>query len=149
MPLRTPSQYQRRIAAGLTRRPWSQGQDSDRAKRARAIRGHRRWRDTRRRVLAHHPLCCDPLKLHGHTPPAAAHVHHIQPVIDRPDLAHDWSNLAPLCEACHYEIERMARRGVGTGPMFAGLDAGAARAPLGGVAAADGAGGGRGSGTSR
>lgn len=32
-------------------------------------------------------------------------VDHMIPVIDRPDLKHDWQNLAPLCVACHAGIK--------------------------------------------
>lgn len=40
-------------------------------------------------------------------------VDHIIPVVDRPDLQHEWSNLAPLCNSCHGDkarFEAEARR---------------------------------------
>ena len=40
-------------------------------------------------------------------------VDHMIPVVDRPDMIHDWKNLAPLCKLCHgkkYRLEVYARQ---------------------------------------
>lgn len=54
---------------------------------------------TRPAKLARDPLCERCLKHDVLTP--AAHVHHIQDLADRPDLAHDLDNLEALCASCH------------------------------------------------
>ena len=50
-------------------------------------------------VLTEHPLCRDCAGIGMVT--AAAEVHHVAKVIDRPDLRLEASNLMPLCKACH------------------------------------------------
>jgi 5-methylcytosine-specific restriction endonuclease McrA len=65
------------------------------------------------------PLCCDPLGNHADEPRPNANSHHIVPLIERPDLAYDLGNLAPLCTACHARVERMERAGASTRELFA------------------------------
>jgi 5-methylcytosine-specific restriction protein A len=58
-----------------------------------------RWRRFRDWFLARHPLCakCDEA---GRTT-LAAHVHHVKPRRERPDLAFVESNCEALCIPCH------------------------------------------------
>lgn len=64
------------------------------------------------------PLCCDPFRAHPDDPQPNQNSHHIEPLTERPDLAFDFANLAPLCTACHARIERMERAGVETQRLF-------------------------------
>lgn len=57
------------------------------------------WRKLRAAFLAEHPLCAD-CERRGRTT-AAAHVHHVKPRKERPDLALDSDNLESLCQPCH------------------------------------------------
>jgi 5-methylcytosine-specific restriction protein A len=58
-----------------------------------------RWLDTRKLVLARHPLC-ESCLAHGHVVEATI-VHHRQERLQRPDLAFDLANLAASCGPCH------------------------------------------------
>lgn len=58
-----------------------------------------RWRRLRAAFLAENPLCAD-CKAKGRFT-TAVHVHHLLERKDRPDLAHEWSNLQALCQPCH------------------------------------------------
>ena len=82
------------------------------------IRNTTQWRVLSRLHKAINPLCCDPLRQHGDWPPAAQHTHHIVPLVTRPDLAYDTSNLASLCIACHNAIERLEHNGTNTCKLF-------------------------------
>lgn len=90
---------------------------------ARKIRSSRAWAETRDLVRCRFPVCCDPLGRHEQAGEVAAteEVHHIAPLAKRPDLAHEPTNLAPLCVACHATIEAMERRGEATGHLFEGF----------------------------
>ncbi len=57
------------------------------------------WRRFRRRYLAEHPLCVDCLDEGVET--LATQLDHLQPVVDRPDLALDPSNVAARCATHH------------------------------------------------
>lgn len=57
------------------------------------------WQRARKVKLARNPLCERCLANGVITP--AGHVHHIQDLADRPDLAHDLDNLEALCIGCH------------------------------------------------
>ena len=57
------------------------------------------WRRFRRRVLAEHALCVDCLAEGVET--LATQLDHLQPVVDRPDLALEPSNVAPRCATHH------------------------------------------------
>ncbi|NLX57292.1 MAG: hypothetical protein GXY58_19455 [Planctomycetaceae bacterium] len=59
--------------------------------------------------LAEHPYCEDHLRIYGQPVPAAE-VHHLAPMLDRPDLALNETNLIALCHDCHN-----ARHGKGIG----------------------------------
>lgn len=85
--------------------------------RAKRIRSSKRWQSTREGYLRKHPLCANPLRLHG---PAegATDVHHIQGLVTHPELAFCRENLASLCELCHNAIEALVRRGRPTGHLF-------------------------------
>lgn len=69
----------------------------------------RRGRKLRDAYLAEHPYCADHLRIYGQPVPAME-VHHVQPMLDRPDLALDDTNLIALCHDCHN-----ARHGKGIG----------------------------------
>lgn len=57
------------------------------------------WQRTRAAFLRLHPLCAD-CRGAGRLA-VAEHVHHRQKLTERPDLKHDFANLAGLCEAHH------------------------------------------------
>jgi 5-methylcytosine-specific restriction endonuclease McrA len=84
---------------------------------AQRIRSGRRWQEVRSLHRQKHPLCCDPFKRHE-GPEPMNHVHHILPVATHPHLAHDFGNLASLCESCHGEVEGLERRGQPTQDLF-------------------------------
>ena len=83
------------------------------------LRNSAAWQQTRDLIRAKHPFCCDPLGQHPGFPIPTAQIHHIEPLATRPDLAYEETNLAPVCVACHAEIEAMERRGDATGYLFA------------------------------
>jgi 5-methylcytosine-specific restriction protein A len=67
-------------------------------------------KDVQRMKLARDPLCEDCL---GHdVTRAAQQVHHLVPVVERPDLAFVMDNLRSLCTTCHArrEAEEVTRR---------------------------------------
>jgi 5-methylcytosine-specific restriction endonuclease McrA len=86
---------------------------------AKRIRDSSQWQKVRELFRARNPLCCDPFGEHGNNIESTEHVHHIQGLIVRPDLAYEWSNLAGLCAACHSRIESLERTGNGTQSLFA------------------------------
>jgi hypothetical protein len=45
-------------------------------------------------------------------------VHHLEPVINRPDLLCTEYNCAPVCVDCHARIEQMVREGKDTKGLF-------------------------------
>jgi hypothetical protein len=75
------------------------------------IRNSVRWRNVRAQKLAEFPMCEDPLGHHGRqgTTRTAEQVHHIEGLIDRPDLAYTQTNLMSVCMACHAALERGVR----------------------------------------
>lgn len=84
------------------------------------IRSTNDWRKAREYVIAQNPLCADPFKFHGDARPAlSTTVHHIRPLIDRPDLAFVGENLVALCGPCHNRVEAMERSGKPTAHLFA------------------------------
>lgn len=87
---------------------------------AAAIRSSSRWQMARSAYRSTHPLCCNPFGWHK-GPEPMRHVHHVQGLAVRPDLALDWDNLRSLCWGCHNEVERRERRGEDTALLFAGL----------------------------
>jgi len=115
MPTKAPVHQVRRVSTGAVHKDAAQA-------RAIEIRNSKRWQDTRK-SFSEHPdnvLCRDPYGQHkrdGRTV-LGTQVHHIQPLIKRPDLAFDWSNLANLCGDCHARIELTERRGVTTYHLF-------------------------------
>lgn len=63
-------------------------------------------------------MCADPYEVHD-PPVVNALAHHIESAAARPDLAHQWTNLAPLCDECHARIERDVSAGLPTAHLFA------------------------------
>lgn len=82
------------------------------------IRSSATWQRVRRQILAAHPFCADPFGRHRALRGFARDVHHIKPLAERPDLAFEPTNLAPLCTACHRRIEAMERAGRPTAQLF-------------------------------
>ena len=82
------------------------------------IRNSVQWQKVRALHKAQCPLCCDPFKVHVLLPRPNQQSHHIMSLIERPDLAYDMTNLAPLCTACHGRVEGMERKGEETRHLF-------------------------------
>lgn len=82
------------------------------------IRNSHRWQCTRAAFRASNPICCDPFKDHLHGPEPTTEVHHVEPLIERPDLAFEWANLRPLCYPCHRKVEARERAGERTQTLF-------------------------------
>lgn len=76
---------------------------------AKAIRDGAAWKRFRAWFRAQHPLCCDPLGLHPDRPEPMEHVHHVQPLAERPDLALDPGNCQAVCVRCHAQLEARAK----------------------------------------
>jgi 5-methylcytosine-specific restriction protein A len=76
---------------------------------AERIRSSPRWRALRRLKLARDPLCED-CRERGRTEPASQ-VHHVEPLVRRPDLAFEMGNLRSLCTTCHARREAEERGG--------------------------------------
>ena len=71
------------------------------------------WQKFRGWFKKRHPLCCDPFDDHkrqGITQ-ITQHVHHIEEISERPDLATTESNCRGLCTTCHNKVEAMHRAG--------------------------------------
>lgn len=58
------------------------------------------WRAKRQEILQRDNGECQQCKREGKFSPANT-VHHIEPLLDRPDLALEDDNLESLCPACH------------------------------------------------
>jgi len=74
---------------------------------AERIRNSGRWRKVRKLKLSRDPLCEDCTE-HGLVVPAAQ-VHHLEPLVRRPDLAYAMENLRSLCTTCHARREAAER----------------------------------------
>ena len=85
---------------------------------AKRFRNSARWQRFRDGYKRRHPLCCDPLELHGDRVEATAHVHHIAALSEKIELALHEDNCAPLCVGCHAKIEAMVRAGRSTQRLF-------------------------------
>ncbi len=88
--------------------------------RARRIRNSARWQTFRAWFKRRHPVCCDPFGHHqaeGRVE-ATDHPHHIVGLAARPDLAYVETNCAPLCAACHNQVEQRVRAGDDTRHLF-------------------------------
>jgi 5-methylcytosine-specific restriction protein A len=83
------------------------------------LRGSVAWQKLRRMYTRANPVCCDPFGIHGSIPAPGQQVHHVQAIVDRPDLALAWDNLATLCVVCHARVEAMERGGRSTVHLFA------------------------------
>ena len=93
--------------------------DDPRLAEAARIRSGAHWRHTFQPWFkARHPLCCDPFDDHRGRAEPTAQVHHVLPLVDRPDLAYDEANCRPLCTGCHAKVERMERAGQPTAKLF-------------------------------
>lgn len=87
-------------------------------RQAQRIRSGHLWQTVRRNFRIANPVCCDPFKEHIHGPEGTSDIHHVIPLIERPDLAYTDSNLRPLCRPCHNRVEAMERRGEATQHLF-------------------------------
>lgn len=101
----------------LARAPKTKRLDTPELAEAARIRSTRRWQRLRNMHRRRFPLCCNPFDYPSHEQPSQ-HVHHIEPLGRRPDLAFELGNLAPLCAACHAQIEAMERQGRPTRQLF-------------------------------
>lgn len=105
----------RRAVAGkpdrrLERRRYDSRRDQDpRLAFAAKVRGSGRWQAARAIVMARQPLCVSCLE-RGLTT-QADDVDHVLGLAERPDLAFEVSNLAPLCRPCHVKKEAKVRSG--------------------------------------
>jgi len=72
---------------------------------ARRIRSSDRWQKIRSAFRIEYPLCRYCRKA------PTEHVHHIEPVVEKPDLDFDWDNLFPACGLCHDEIHIRMKNG--------------------------------------
>ena len=110
MPWSSPSHSQRqRARQGRTQsdREYEEKRRRDPALAlARKLRSSNRWRKLRAIKLANDPLCVD---CHDRTE-AATQVHHVVPIVQRPDLAFVSGNLRSLCTTCHAKREAKERR---------------------------------------
>lgn len=82
------------------------------------IRSSAQWKKVARLHKAQCPVCCNVFHLHDLCPAPTQESHHIIPVAERPDLAFDLTNLAPLCHRCHGRIDGMEKRGEPTRHLF-------------------------------
>ena len=112
------------VDKGMVRARYDQGtrRNDPALAEASRIRSSADWQQTRNLFKARHPLCCDPLRLHINVPTPTREVHHIIGLSQRPDLAFDEGNLAPLCARCHARIEAMQSIGEDTRHLFAGKE---------------------------
>jgi 5-methylcytosine-specific restriction endonuclease McrA len=87
---------------------------------AQRIRSTARWQRITDRFKREHPLCCDPFDTHSKEQRVeeVSQTHHILSVDQRPDLAYDWENLAPVCTECHGRLNSMEGKGHDTAPLF-------------------------------
>lgn len=86
--------------------------DSPSLQAAAKIRSSPAWQRLRAHFLAVHPICgiCGAA--------LAQQAHHLAPVERRPDLALDWTNLAPVCPRCHAACNSRERQGMETATLF-------------------------------
>lgn len=68
-----------------------------------------RWRELRARAIARDRSRCVVSRLLGGKCSGLLHVHHIEPVEERPDLAWDLDNLATACASHHGRWEALRR----------------------------------------
>ena len=52
------------------------------------------------------PICVDPFRLHPNQVRDNVQVHHIIPIVVRPDLAFREDNCMSLCPECHAKAEK-------------------------------------------
>lgn len=75
--------------------------------------GSARWLRFRSWILAHNPLCADPLGYHKEDQQAvpATDVHHLIRWKERPESALSEENAQALCSSCHARISAKERNG--------------------------------------
>lgn len=83
------------------------------AKRIRNSVQWQRFRAYARRLMPLCVLCVG----EGRAEPTA-HIHHIEPLSERPDLALRIDNAAGVCTRCHGKLNAMERAGASTSEMF-------------------------------
>jgi 5-methylcytosine-specific restriction protein A len=74
----------------------------------RKLYGTARWKRLRMMKLQANPFCeigiiCDPQPKTG-IRARATDVHHLQGIVEQPELAFEWSNLQSACHACHAHV---------------------------------------------
>ncbi len=75
---------------------------------AERIRNTARWRAVRKIKLAQDPLCQDCIEQDLVVP--ATQVHHLEPLVRRPDLAYSMENLLSVCTMHHARREAEERK---------------------------------------
>ena len=91
------------------------------ARFAAELRSSSIWRDDFQPwFTSQYPLCCDPFGEHARRDDQCPtdSVHHIEPVISRPDLLCVASNCRPVCDRCHARLSGMERNGGDTAHLF-------------------------------
>ena len=68
-----------------------------------SIHSSKRWTNLSLYVRSIFPLCCS--GLHENIIPPATQVHHILPITTHPELAYTITNLIPLCDFHHKQLE--------------------------------------------
>lgn len=64
-----------------------------------------KWKNARETSLRLAGYVCQECKRHGITNPNDLHVHHVNPIEERPDLMLDQRNLYVCCAGCHNQFE--------------------------------------------
>jgi 5-methylcytosine-specific restriction endonuclease McrA len=99
------------------------------------IRKSRKWLKVRAQVLADNPICADPFGDHARAgiTRTATQVHHLEGIVEHPELWNVQTNLQALCTACHAKVERGVRRDAASDPETSSRKAGGNQPPPGEV----------------
>lgn len=113
MPQKPPyAQQNRKPRAQVQREYADRRPDSPSLQAAAKIRSSPAWQRLRANFLAVNPIC----GICGNA--LAQQAHHLVPVEKRPDMALEWTNLAPVCTRCHANCNGRERLGLETATMF-------------------------------
>ena len=93
----------------MTGTKWARTKMSIEPEALRRLRGSRRYRTWRARILRHEPLCR--LCAEAGFTVAAEHIDHIEPAHLVPERFWDRTNIQPLCRECHERKHAQRRAG--------------------------------------